>query len=142
MAPFFCCLSSDGDAVLGEIIPIRLFLNGFDLSPTFRDVNKKFSVRYYLNLVLVDEDNRRYFKQQEITLFRRREDDLALLGSFIAESSTAPTMGHQVSLLSASSSSSPSPLSSHATQSVSPSGGSASPILAMNPKLLQMPFSS
>jgi hypothetical protein len=33
-------------------------------------VNKKFSTRYYLNLVLVDEENRRYFKQQEITIFR------------------------------------------------------------------------
>ena len=29
-----------------------------------RDINKKFSVRYYLNLVLVDEEERRYFKQQ------------------------------------------------------------------------------
>ena len=49
---------------------MRLFLGGFDLTPTFRDVNKKFSTRYYLNLVLVDEENRRYFKQQEITIFR------------------------------------------------------------------------
>jgi len=54
----------------GETIPIRLFLGGFDLTPTFRDVNKKFSVRYYLNLVLIDEENRRYFKQQEITVYR------------------------------------------------------------------------
>jgi vacuolar protein sorting-associated protein 26 len=53
------------DAFLsGETIPIRLFLGGFDLTPTFRDVNKKFSTRYYLNLVLIDEENRRYFKQQ------------------------------------------------------------------------------
>ena len=29
-----------------------------------QDVAKKFSVRYYLNLVLVDEEDRRYFKQQ------------------------------------------------------------------------------
>jgi vacuolar protein sorting-associated protein 26 len=56
--------------ITGETIPIRLFLGGFDLTPTFRDVNKKFSVRYYLNLVLIDEENRRYFKQQEITVFR------------------------------------------------------------------------
>lgn len=35
-------------------------------------VNMKFSARYYLNLVLVDEENRRYFKQQEITIFRRQ----------------------------------------------------------------------
>ena len=42
----------------GESIPIRLFLAGFDLGPSMRDVNKKFSVRYYLNLVLVDEEVR------------------------------------------------------------------------------------
>lgn len=63
----------DGAPVRGEIIPIRLFLGGFDLTPTFRDVNKKFSTRYYLNLVLIDEENRRYFKQQEITFFRAPE---------------------------------------------------------------------
>ncbi|KIY73692.1 vacuolar protein sorting-associated protein 26 [Cylindrobasidium torrendii FP15055 ss-10] len=64
----------DGAPVRGETVPIRLFLGGFELTPTFRDVNKKFSVRYYLNLVLVDEENRRYFKQQEITLFRIPEN--------------------------------------------------------------------
>merc|ERR1712166_1013746 len=47
------------------------FLAGYDLTPTMRDINKKFSVRYYLNLVLVDEEDRRYFKQQEITLWRK-----------------------------------------------------------------------
>jgi vacuolar protein sorting-associated protein 26 len=52
------------DRISGETIPIRLFLGGFDLTPTFREVNKKFSTRYYLNLVLIDEENRRYFKQQ------------------------------------------------------------------------------
>ena len=30
-------------------------------------------LRYYLNLVLVDEEERRYFKQQEITLWRKAE---------------------------------------------------------------------
>lgn len=54
----------DGAPVRGESIPIRLFLNGYELTPTMRDINKKFSVRYYLNLVLVDEEDRRYFKQQ------------------------------------------------------------------------------
>ena len=41
--------------VPGETIPIRLFLGGFDLTPTFREVNKKYSTRYYLSLVLIDE---------------------------------------------------------------------------------------
>ena len=40
------------------------YLTRYDLTPTMRDINKKFSVRYYLNLVLVDEEDRRYFKQQ------------------------------------------------------------------------------
>jgi len=62
----------DGAPVRGESIPIRLFLNGFDtLTPTFRNVNNKFSVKYFLNLVLIDEEDRRYFKQQEITLYRK-----------------------------------------------------------------------
>lgn len=52
----------------GESIPIRLFLAGYEMTPTMRDINKKFSVRYYLNLVLIDEEERRYFKQQVHTL--------------------------------------------------------------------------
>jgi len=55
----------DGAPVRGESIPIRLFLSAFDLTPTYKDNHKKFSVKYYLNLVLVDEDDRRYFKQTE-----------------------------------------------------------------------------
>ncbi len=47
----------DGSPSRGETIPIRLFLGGFDLTPTFREVNKKYSTRYYLSLVLIDEGN-------------------------------------------------------------------------------------
>ncbi|CAG8020153.1 unnamed protein product [Penicillium salamii] len=90
----------DGSPSRGETIPIRLFLGGFDLTPTFRDVNKKYSTRYYLSLVLIDEgmndsllyhqlptaneitlnagvrlgpglNARRYFKQSEIVLYRQ-----------------------------------------------------------------------
>jgi vacuolar protein sorting-associated protein 26 len=60
----------DGAPVRGESIPIRLFLSPYDLTPTYRNINNKFSVKYYLNLVLVDEEDRRYFKQQEITMYR------------------------------------------------------------------------
>eukprot|EP01114_Cavostelium_apophysatum_P001728 TRINITY_DN11507_c0_g2_i1.p1 TRINITY_DN11507_c0_g2~~TRINITY_DN11507_c0_g2_i1.p1 ORF type:complete len:333 (-),score=75.57 TRINITY_DN11507_c0_g2_i1:49-1047(-) len=62
----------DGAPVRGESIPVRLFLGGFNLTPTYRHVHNKFSVRYYLNLVLVDDDDRRYFKQQEIVLWRKQ----------------------------------------------------------------------
>ncbi|KAK4384815.1 Vacuolar protein sorting-associated protein 26B [Sesamum angolense] len=63
----------DGAPVRGESIPIRLFLSPYELTPTYRNINNKFSVKYYLNLVLVDEEDRRYFKQQEITMYRLGE---------------------------------------------------------------------
>ncbi len=63
----------DGAPVKGEVIPVKLCLKGLpaDLTPTYTAVNNRFSVRYFLNLVLVDEDDRRYFKQQEIILWRK-----------------------------------------------------------------------
>ncbi|MBA0709149.1 hypothetical protein Golax_024209 [Gossypium laxum] len=63
----------DGAPVRGESIPIRLFLSPYELTPTYRNINNKFSVKYYLNLVLVDEEDRRYFKQQEIAIYRQQD---------------------------------------------------------------------
>lgn len=61
----------DGPPTPGQTIPVRMFLNACkQLTPTYRSVNNKFSVKYYLNLVLVDRDDRRYFKQSEITIWR------------------------------------------------------------------------
>merc|ERR1712098_400999 len=71
----------DGSPSRGETIPIRLFLGGFDLTPTFREVNKKYSTRYYLSLVLIDEDARRYFKQSEIILYRQAPDAPQIQGA-------------------------------------------------------------
>lgn len=61
----------DGAPVKGESVPVRLYLAPYDLTPTYRNVHSRFSVKYFLNLVLVDEEDRRYFKQQEITLWRK-----------------------------------------------------------------------
>jgi vacuolar protein sorting-associated protein 26 len=62
----------DGAPVKGECIPIRLYLKPLtSMTPTYRSVNNVFSVKYYLNLVLIDEEDRRYFKQQEIILWRK-----------------------------------------------------------------------
>ncbi|ACI64369.1 predicted protein, partial [Thalassiosira pseudonana CCMP1335] len=63
----------DGAPVKGELIPVRLYLKGIpaDVTPTYHAENNRFSVRYFLNLVLVDEEDRRYFKQQEIILWRK-----------------------------------------------------------------------
>jgi len=63
----------NGAPVKGEIVPVRLYIAGIpgDVTPTYSS-GSRFSVRYFLNLVLVDEEDRRYFKQQEIILWRRR----------------------------------------------------------------------
>ena len=77
--------------VLGESIPIRLFLAGYELTPTFKDVNKKFSVRYFLNLVLVDEEERRYFKQQVCHFYynSKRTDRKLLLNNVLHSKAVA-----------------------------------------------------
>ena len=62
----------DGAPVKGEVIPIRLFLSPLELTPTYRSVCGTFSVKYFLNLVLIDEEDRRYFKQQEVTFWREK----------------------------------------------------------------------
>ncbi|SCV00332.1 LANO_0F06326g1_1 [Lachancea nothofagi CBS 11611] len=60
----------DGSPVKGETIPIRLFLGGYDLTPS--STFNFFNIKNYLSLVIIDEDGRRYFKQSEITLYRKR----------------------------------------------------------------------
>merc|ERR1712063_101238 len=62
----------DGAPVKDQCVPVRLYLTGFDLTPTYKNVQNKFSVKYFLNLVLVDEEDRRYFKQQEIFIWRKK----------------------------------------------------------------------
>lgn len=62
----------DGCPVRGEKIPIRLYMGGLAaLTPTYPSIANLLTVRYFLNLVLIDEEGRRYFKQQEITMWRR-----------------------------------------------------------------------
>ncbi|CEP24113.1 unnamed protein product [Cyberlindnera jadinii] len=60
----------DGSPVKGETIPIRMFLGGYELTPTTK--TNLFSVKNYISLVIIDEDGRRYFKQSEIVLFRTK----------------------------------------------------------------------
>jgi len=61
----------DGCPLKGETIPVRLFLGGLNLTPTYKSVHNKFSVKYFITLMLVDDEDRRYFKQQEIIFWRK-----------------------------------------------------------------------
>ncbi|XQJ31814.1 vacuolar protein sorting-associated protein-like protein [Leishmania guyanensis] len=66
----------DGTPIVEEVVPIRLYLNSIPrLTPTYMNVENLFSVRYFLNLVLVSQEGKRYFKQQEIQLYRRTGQD-------------------------------------------------------------------
>lgn len=60
----------DGSPIRNETVPIRLFLKPFDLTPTYESVNNQFSVRYYINLVLEDNEQNRFFKQKEVIFYR------------------------------------------------------------------------
>merc|ERR1712014_560742 len=62
----------DGSPVKDQCIPVRLYLTGIELTPSYKNVQNKLSVRYFVNLVLVDGEDRRYFKQQEIFIWRNK----------------------------------------------------------------------
>ena len=49
-----------------------MYLKAFDLTPSYNKIGNKFSVKYFLNIVLIDNEDRRYFKQQEIMFYRKR----------------------------------------------------------------------
>jgi len=66
----------DGAPVKGGVIPVRLLLGALPLTPTYKTTHNKFSVKYALNMVLVDEEDRRYFKQTDIFLWRERPENL------------------------------------------------------------------
>ena len=60
----------DGFPTKNERIPIRFFLKTYNLTPTYPKIENMFCVRYFLNLVIADEEHNRYFKQKEICLYR------------------------------------------------------------------------
>lgn len=62
----------DGAAFKGDHIPVFLDLASIKdrLTPTMILVNRLFSIRYFLSLVLRDAEGRKYYKQVEIYLIR------------------------------------------------------------------------
>lgn len=61
----------DGCPEQGSVIPFRMSLRGVKgLAPSYKSIHNRLFVRHWLNLVIFDEDNRRYFKQAEVTFYR------------------------------------------------------------------------
>ena len=59
----------DGAPIKNEIVPIRFFLSPYELTPTYQNVNNKFSVQYIINLVLFMKLF--FIEYQEFPLFSR-----------------------------------------------------------------------
>ena len=64
----------DGGPCKYERLPIRFFLKSYNLTPTYPDIEGIFGVKYFLNFVVVDAEDNRYFKLAEINLFRLFSD--------------------------------------------------------------------
>lgn len=65
----------DGSPAKGETVPVRIFLAQHEnLTPTYVNFNNQFSVEYCLSVVLIDEANRKYFRQQDIVLYRKGQE--------------------------------------------------------------------
>lgn len=62
----------DGCPAKDEIIPIRLYLSGVDLTPSYKNINNRLQVKHFVNLVLIDQDDRKFFKQHDIEIYRRK----------------------------------------------------------------------
>ena len=83
----------DGGPYKNETIPFRFFLSPYNLTPTYIDIASYFSSRYFLNLVIKDQENNKYFKQKEIFLFRlyinpineMKKNNIEHLKNFITE---------------------------------------------------------
>ena len=58
----------DGGPIKNEEIPIRLYLKPYNLTPSFE--TKRFSVKFFVSIVLTDVENRKYYKHHEISVFR------------------------------------------------------------------------
>jgi len=61
----------DGPAGKNDSMPFKIpLVNLRDLTPTFVDVEKSVTLIYLLNLIIYDQNGHRYYKQQEVQLYR------------------------------------------------------------------------
>ena len=72
----------DGRPIEHEKIPIRFFLKSYNLTPSYFDIEGIFGVKYFLNLIVIDCYNNRYYKSAEINLYRIFRDRRAHMHNF------------------------------------------------------------
>lgn len=69
-----------GAATRGDHLPVQLDLATVTsvLTPTFNDLGRTFSVKYFVGIFLRDMEGRKYYKQVEVQLQRRSSEPRAL----------------------------------------------------------------
>jgi vacuolar protein sorting-associated protein 26 len=61
----------DGSPNESDIIPIRMYLDCYELTPSYKLNDFDASVEYFLKFVVIDNNDKNYFKQQDIFLWRK-----------------------------------------------------------------------
>ena len=72
----------DGGPTKNERIPLRFFLKSYNLTPSYQNIEGIFAVKYFLNLIVVDDSNYKYFKMAEVNLHRLFRDRRAHFQDF------------------------------------------------------------
>lgn len=56
-----------------EVIPFRMCMRGVkNLTPSYRSIHNRLFVRHWFMVTIYDDNGRRYFKQAEITFYRKK----------------------------------------------------------------------
>lgn len=64
----------DGNPQINEKVPIRLYLSSIEgLTPTQKNIANKFSCQYILNIMVHDDEGRRYFKSHQVEVYRKQK---------------------------------------------------------------------
>jgi vacuolar protein sorting-associated protein 26 len=63
----------DGPVAKGDSIPIRVFLKSCGVTPTYTNISNRASVKYFIFLLMRDEEGRTFSKEQEIVIWRPDE---------------------------------------------------------------------
>ena len=60
----------DGEIIEKEKIPFRIFLSSYSLTPSYFNLEKLYSINYYMAIIISDNEGNKFSDVKEINLFR------------------------------------------------------------------------
>lgn len=61
----------EGEVENNNIIPIRLYLRSYKLTPTYTLINNMFTVKYFIKILIEDANNEQTYSMSEEIVFHR-----------------------------------------------------------------------